>query len=52
MDVSIHGLIMNKFDENGVWQGSSLRVIVVNGEGIQIDQWAAENGVTLPDAGE
>lgn len=52
MEVSLYGLIMSKFDENGVWQGSSLRVIVVNGEAIQIDQWAAENGVTLPDAGE
>ena len=50
MQPNIYGIIMGMFDENGVWQGSSLRVIVINGEGIQIDKWAAENGVTLPDS--
>lgn len=52
MKPNLYGLIMNYFDENGVWTGPSLRVLVVNGEAVNIDVWAAENGVTLPDQGE
>lgn len=50
MQLSIYGLIMNLFDGN-TYIGPMPRVIVVNGVAINIDVWAAENGVTLPDSG-
>ena len=45
-------IIMTKFDADGVWTGPAERKILFNGEVIDIDVWAQENGITLPDAGE
>lgn len=44
-DVAIFSL----FDENGVYTGPPTRKILFLGELIDIDDWAEENGVTLPD---
>jgi len=49
MEISLYGIIMNLFDGN-TYIGPNPRVIVVNGVAINIDVWAAENGVTLPDS--
>jgi|DEB0MinimDraft_10_1074344.scaffolds.fasta_scaffold133426_2 hypothetical protein len=44
--------ILRLFDSEGNYRGPAERIIVVNGEFINIDDWATENGVTLPDAGD
>lgn len=41
-------VIMRLFDSEGNYIGPAERTIVVNGEFINIDDWAEENGVTLP----
>ena len=48
--VTPEATIMKNF-VNDVWQ-SPTRKIVFNGEVIDIDEWAEENGVTLPDSGD
>lgn len=44
-------IILSKFID-GVWTGPAERKIIINGEVIDIDVWAQENGITLPDAGD
>lgn len=45
-------IILNLFNADGVWEGSPTRKILVNGEVIDIDEYAAQSGLVLPDAGE
>ena len=47
---SLKGLILELYDEEGNYYGPNPRVIVVNGVGYQIDQYAQEHGFTLPDS--
>jgi len=42
-------IILSGFDENGVWHGIT-RKILVDGEVIDIDEYAATSGLILPDA--
>ena len=42
--------ILSLFDSEGVWTGPAERIVVFNGEFINIDTYASENGITWPDA--
>ena len=46
----IEGIITNLFDDDNVWQGMPGRVIVVDNEFVNIDEYASEFGFTLPDS--
>jgi len=50
--ISPEVIILNMFNSEGVWTGPESRKVLINGEAIDIDVWAQENGITLPDAGE
>lgn len=52
MMLNPHSFIFNYFDSEGNWTGPAERKLIFNGEVIDIDVWAEENGITLPDAGE
>lgn len=42
--------ILMQFDADGVWQGLPTRKIAWDGEVIDIDEYAAESGLVLPDS--
>jgi len=46
----IESMILNFFDENNVWQGPTLRKLMIDNEVVDIDEYAAEFGFTLPDS--
>ena len=46
----IDATILGLFNEDGVWVGSTGRKIIINSEVIDIDEWAEETGLTLPDS--
>jgi hypothetical protein len=46
----IEAFILGLFDENNVWCGMPARVVYIDDEAIQIDDYASEYGFTLPDA--
>tara|TARA_R100001510_G_C7527844_1_gene120555 strand:- start:344 stop:514 length:171 start_codon:yes stop_codon:yes gene_type:complete len=46
----IESMILGYFDENNVWQGPRLRKLMIDNEVIDIDDYAAEFGLTLPDS--
>ena len=50
MKIAPDTFILRYFDEDGVWQGPITRKIVVFGEVIDIDEYAAESGLVLPDS--
>jgi len=39
-----------KLYKNGVWQGKPDRTIMLNGVKHDLDEWAAQNNIDLPDA--
>jgi len=50
MDIAPDFMILSLFDENGVWTGPPSRKVLVQGEVINIDEYAAESGLVLPDS--
>lgn len=45
-------VILSLFDADGNWTGPAERVIFFNGEMINIDDYAEQNGITWPDSGD
>ena len=41
---------LRSFDHDGVWQGRQDRVIVVHGVEHDMDEYAKEHGIVLPDS--
>jgi len=52
MKASPDAVILNLFDADGNYIGPGERKIVFLGEVIDIDEYAAATGLTLPDSGE
>jgi len=53
MEFSLKATILNTmYDADGNYIGNPARVLMHNGEVINIDDYAAANGFTLPDSGE
>ena len=48
----IEAFILGLFDENNVWCGMPARVVFIDDEAIQIDEYAASSGLILPDSSE
>lgn len=46
----IEAEIARLFDDDNVWQGMPARTMMLDGEVVNIDEYAAEFGFTLPDA--
>jgi hypothetical protein len=46
----IESMILNFFNDDNVWQGPPLRRMVIDNEVVDIDEYAAEFGFTLPDS--
>ncbi len=42
-------VILSLFNAEGVWIGPAERTIMFNGEFVNIDEYAEENGITWPD---
>lgn len=52
MKASPDAVILNLYDAEGNYIGPAERKIVFLGEVIDIDEYAASSGLTLPDSGE
>ncbi len=52
MEINLVGLILSFYDEDGNYNGPMPRMIFHKGVAVNIDDYAAEHNITLPDAGE
>ena len=50
MKIAPDSIILSLFNADGVWQGAPTRKILLNGDVIDIDEYAATSGLILPDA--
>jgi hypothetical protein len=50
MEISLKGQILQMWDADGNYNGPTYRILVVDGEPVNIDDYAAEHGFTLPDS--
>jgi len=50
--LNAHSVILKMYDSEGNYRGPAERKIIFNGEIIDIDEYAAEVGLTLPDSGD
>lgn len=51
MEISYKGIILTAmYDADGNYIGNPARVLMCNGEIINIDDYASEHGFTLPDS--
>jgi len=46
----IEAFILGLYDDDNVWRGMPGRVVFIDNEAVQIDDYASEYGFTLPDS--